>query len=324
MAVQARHYFLKDDDEEWDRLVAASWNGTFLHTRKFLSYHRERFQDASLVLEDGKRRILGVFPAAVDPAQADRIVSHPGITYGGIVHNGSLSGTRMLEALQSIAALYAQEGKRTLRYKAVPHIYHCIPAADDLYALFRLGAVRYRCDLSATIDLSKRPPPSIRRQRCLKKAQQAGVHVEQDARCLDFFWDILEENLWTKYGLRPVHSLTEIKRLCSLFQTEIECVVGKLEDQVVAGAILFKTYQVFHIQYCAANQQGKVASALDAVLEFCIAQSKANGIRFFNFGVSTEQDGMFLNEGLHQFKLQFGAGGVVHEFYELSLYRAEE
>lgn len=319
MAVRARRYSPTEDEEEWDRMVAASWNGTFLHTRKFLSYHKERFQDASLVLEDEKRRMLGVFPAALDPVQADRIVSHPGITYGGVVHQGSLSGTRMLEALQSIAALYALDGKRALRYKAVPHIYHRIPAADDLYALFRLGAARYRCDLSATIDLGKRPPPSMRRQRCLKKAQQAGVRVEQDARSVDFFWDILEENLWTKYSLRPTHSLTEIKRLRSLFRTEIECVVGKVEDRVVAGAILFKTDQVFHVQYCAANQQGKAVSALDAVLEFCIAQSRANGIRFFNFGVSTERDGSFLNDGLHQFKLQFGAGGVVHEFYELSL-----
>ena len=58
-----------------------------------LAYHGERFQDFSLVIEDGNRRVVGVFPAAIDPEMEARIVSHPGITYGGIVHDGALRKT---------------------------------------------------------------------------------------------------------------------------------------------------------------------------------------------------------------------------------------
>jgi hypothetical protein len=51
MSVAARHY-AEQDAEAWDKLVVESWNGTFLHQRRFLSYHGDRFQDLSLIIED--------------------------------------------------------------------------------------------------------------------------------------------------------------------------------------------------------------------------------------------------------------------------------
>jgi hypothetical protein len=98
MKLTVRRYETRDA-AEWDNLVAASWNGTFLHGRKFLSYHGERFRDLSLVIEDARGRTVGVFPAAYDNAQEDIALSHPGLTYGGVVHDGRLRGAAMLEAL---------------------------------------------------------------------------------------------------------------------------------------------------------------------------------------------------------------------------------
>lgn len=42
MNVVVRRYG-EQDAEAWDRLTAESWNGTFLHERRFLAYHGERF-----------------------------------------------------------------------------------------------------------------------------------------------------------------------------------------------------------------------------------------------------------------------------------------
>jgi hypothetical protein len=53
--------------EEWDVFCANAANSTFLHTRRFLGYHGDRFRDVSAVLmQDGD--IVGVFPAAEAPA----------------------------------------------------------------------------------------------------------------------------------------------------------------------------------------------------------------------------------------------------------------
>jgi hypothetical protein len=54
------------------------------------------------------------------------------------------------------------------------------------------------------------------------------------------------------------------------------------------------------------------------VLEEAIMSACSNQHRYFSFGTSTERDGT-LNEGLHQFKAEFGAGAVVHHFLELAL-----
>ena len=88
--------YVPADDGAWDALVTRSSNGTLLHTRRFLGYHGDRFADRSLVAEDKRGAIRAVFPAAVDPARSDTITSHPGATYGGIVHEGWAYGSRAI------------------------------------------------------------------------------------------------------------------------------------------------------------------------------------------------------------------------------------
>jgi hypothetical protein len=211
---------------------------------------------------------------------------------------------------------------RYLRYKVVPNIYHIVPAADDLYALFRLGAVRYRCDLSAAIDLDSRQTPSALRLRNLGRARKAGVRVASGPRYLEPFWTVLEENLRTRHNARPVHSLEEITFLQSRFPQQITCMVGTLEDCVVAGVVVFHSPRVGHVQYSASTPAGNSVGASTLVMDYAARESADLGARYFDFGISNEQEGRILNEGLFRFKTSFGAGGVVHEFYEVELQHA--
>ena len=320
MNVAVRRY-REQDAEAWDRLTAESWNGTFLHERRFLAYHGERFQDLSLVVEGDRGRIIGVFPAALDPVRTDTVVSHPGLTYGGVVHKGALRGVAMLEVLQGILRAYREMDLRCLRYKVVPHIYHVVPSADDLYALFRLGAVRHRCDLSAAIDLDSRRKPSNLRLRDLGKARRAGLRVKFGMRYLEPFWAVLEENLRIKHNTRPVHTLEEIAFLHSRFPDQIGCTVGTVGHRVAAGVVLFHTPRVAHVQYSASTAAGNSVGAPTAVVNYAMEKAEKLGARYFDFGVSNEREGRVLNEGLYRFKTSFGAGGVAHEFYEVELKR---
>jgi len=318
--------FEPGDAERWDTFCEGAFAATLLHTRRFLSYHGDRFADRSLVIEEDGRW-LGVLPAALHPADAGLVVSHPGITYGGVLHTGALRGERMLEALAAVRAHYAGGGARQLLYKAVPVFYHRAPAADDLYALFRLGAVRTRCDLSATIDLAHRLPVSERRRRSLKKAHKAGLTVRSNPADLPGLWAVLTENLASKHGVAPVHSIAEMQLLMERFPRNIElvCAVHGAEAgaeagvEILAGVVQFLTEGVAHAQYIAASAAGYQVNALDAVFEHCIAAATTAGRRWFDFGISTEEGGMQLNASLYQFKTEFGGGGTVHEFYQLDL-----
>ncbi len=303
----------------WDEFVARAPMATFLHSRRYLSYHGDRFTDESLLVEDDKQRLVGLLPAAIDPALKTRVVSHPGITYGGMLHNGKLRGEQMVEALSHVRSYYAEQGFASLRYKAVPLIYHQSPSADDSYALFRHDAVHYRCDLSCAIDLAHRQARSERRKRGLKKAMKEGIQISEGADFVELLWEVVTDNLTRKYGLKPVHSVSEITHLASLFPDNIRFVVALLKERVVAGVVLFATTQAIHAQYTASSAAGYETCALDAVFEHCIKQTASAGIRYFDFGNSNEQEGRVLNTDLYQFKSEFGASGVIHDFYELPL-----
>jgi CelD/BcsL family acetyltransferase involved in cellulose biosynthesis len=308
--------FTPDDSERWDELVAQAPMATFLHTRRFLSYHGDRLQDASVLLTDEHGALRGLLPAALDPADAQRVVSHPGATYGGLVHDGGVYAEEVRDALRAVFAHYAERGLRALRYKPVPHIYHRTPSSDDVWALSALGATRVGSALSCAIDLAARRTPTQRRVRSLKKALRGGIEVSEDPVLTGAFWPVLESTLERRHSARPVHSLEEIELLRGRFPDAIRLVAGLLDGEVVAGIVLFRTPRVVHVQYMASSERGMRVSALDAVAERCIELAEDEGARYFDFGTSMEDRGDELQPGLHRFKAEFGGGGVIHESYE--------
>ena len=317
MSLTVRKYDQHDADK-WDAFAKDSLQATLLHTRRFLSYHGERFVDYSLIIEE-EGKCVGLFPAALGSSDNTLVISHPGATYGGVIHQGNLRGERMIETLTLIKRHYASMCLTKLIYKAVPTFYHRAPAQDDLYALFRVRAKRTRCDISSTIDLQYRLTVSDRRRRSLKKAVKAGVKIVEGSQYLSALWDVLFENLERKHGLSPVHKLKEIMLLADRFPECIRCICGEVNGKVEAGTILFITPTTYHTQYIASSETGYDVSALDAIFEHCIQDAQQNNKRWFDFGVSTEDSGLMLNEGLYRFKSEFGAGGAVHEFFELDL-----
>ena len=174
---------------------------------------------------------------------------HPGITYGGLLHQGRLRGERMIKSLEKIRQHYAAQGRTRLIYKVVPAFYHQSPAQDDLYALFRLGAQRTRCDLSCAIDLQHRLPVSERRRRSLKNAIKAGVEIVEGNQNLYALWEVLTSNLASKHGAKPVHTLSEITVLAERFPSNIRCVCGHLNEKIVAGVLMFVSPTTHHAQY---------------------------------------------------------------------------
>ena len=52
-------HYSPDMEDDWDRFVAKSRNGTFIHSRAFMDYHSDRFDDQS-VLVISNDEIIGV------------------------------------------------------------------------------------------------------------------------------------------------------------------------------------------------------------------------------------------------------------------------
>lgn len=75
---------------------------------------------------------------------------------------------------------------------------------------------------------------------------------------------------------------------------------------------------VVHTQYISANLEGKEIGALDLLFDYLINTEYSN-YKIFDFGQSTENNGIYLNESLIFQKEGFGGRGVVYDIYEYEL-----
>ena len=72
---------------EWIHSFQSHFNGTLFHKRNFLSYHIDRkFNDCSLLFKK-RGKIIAIIAAATLVYKNKKILSsHPGASFGGIVH----------------------------------------------------------------------------------------------------------------------------------------------------------------------------------------------------------------------------------------------
>jgi hypothetical protein len=301
--------------KEWNDFIETSKNGTFLFHRDYMEYHSARFQDYSLLIFDDSGRLIGLMPASLHDVQ---VVSHGGLTYGGVISDSDMKATAMLEVFDVILATLRRGGVNKLLYKPPPHIFHRMPAEEDLYALFRFNAKLYRRDASSAIWLPDRLKFNRRKRERIRKAKRDGIEVRESNDYKSFF-EIGVAVMSNRYNLRPVHSADEMVMLSERFPSNIRLHAAFDGNRMLAGAIVFLFKSAAHIQYMYNSDTGLSVGALDVIIDHLVDHEQYSKLRFLSFGVSTENEGLHLNEGLMNYKEMFGARTVVHDFYELDL-----
>ncbi len=306
--------YTPEHKSEWDNFVRKSKNGTFLFFRDFIEYHNDRFCDYSLMFyKNGD--LVGVMPGNM----SDKVYyTHQGLTYGGIVMSRETTASIALEMFEYLTVTFRHQGVKRIVYKAVPHIYHTLPAEEDLYALFRYKAILTARNISSTILISNKLEYSDSRKNGLKKAGKNNLRVEKSDD-LKSFWHILSNNLKEHYGKEPVHSLEEIQYLKGKFPENIQ-LFGVVDDngKMLGGCLVFETNTVAHAQYTAATEEGKKMGAVDAAIDFIISAAYPEK-KYFDYGISTEKHGLYLNENLIYQKEGFGARATVYDIYTIEL-----
>lgn len=305
--------YCKSQQAQWDALVRASASGTFLFLRDYMEYHAHRFVDFSLMIYE-RNKLVALLPAS---RHDNKIVSHGGLTYGGFLSLPELSSEKMLSIFDAVADYLRQQEIQTWEYKVVPYIYQLYPHAAEEYAFYRLNATRIACNLSSAIDLATPLQYAELRRRCIKRAQKQGVTIHAENN-FEPFWEILQDNLQERHGVKPVHSLQEISLLHNLFPNQIQLHTAMLNNKVVAGCVVYNTGRVAHAQYISASPEGKECGALDLLFAHLI-ENVYTSCRYFDFGISTEEGGNILNQGLLSQKEGFGARGVLYETYRIEL-----
>ena len=305
--------YVEHDQKRWDAFIKDARNGHFMFQRDYMEYHTDRFDDDSLLFEE-KGQLIAVLPAN---RVKQTIYSHGGLTFGGIISGSGMTTPKILDIFITMKARYKEAGITKLSYKAIPHIYHNAPTEEDLYALSVNGAQLVRRDVSATLNQEKRIKYSKRHKRNLSKARRGELFITNNS---DYsrFWGLLEKVLAERHGVQTAHSLDEIQRLAKLFPQNIQLFeVSDSMNNLLAGTVLYISNEVVHTQYLANSDVGRTVGALDYLIDALIDEFR--DIRYFDFGISTVDQGRVLNEGLCTHKEGYGARAIVHDFYEMDI-----
>lgn len=303
----------QSDRDTWNEFIESSKNGTFLFDRNYMDYHSNRFKDNSLMIFDSKEKLVAVLPAN---KRENILLSHGGLTYGGLITNDKITTPLVIEIFSDVLDHLKTKGFTTMVYKTIPYIYHRTPAEEDRYPLFLLKAHLSRRDVLSVVFRDYKVPYQERRHRSVKKALKNNITVKEST---DFkeYWKILEWNLKTQYNLIPVHSYEEMEMLQGRFPDKIKLFASYCMDKMLGGLIIYETHTVAHNQYSANSEEGKTMGAVDIIFDKLLNEDYKDK-PYFDFGISNEQEGNYLNKGLIEYKESFGARAITHDFYELN------
>lgn len=299
----------------WNDFVKGSRNAIFLFYREYMDYHADRFQDHSLFCYKGDK-LMALLPAHLN---GSTFASHNGLTFGGFLVQDSMTAQCMLELFQVVVDYLKQRGDvETWCYRPIPYIYTRYPSEEDLYALFRFGAVLKQRKISSVIPSENALGFSTLRKRKVKKAGKEQYYLLQDEGWEDF-WAMLQKNLQERHHVMPVHTLDEILLLHDRFPQNILLYrVCDTAGQTMAGTVMYVSEYTAHAQYIASTEQGRQCGALDFLFDKLIHEEFRNK-KYFDMGNSVEQGGWVLNEGLIFQKEGMGGRAVVYDMYELPI-----
>lgn len=301
--------------DAWNAWVSKARNGTFLFDRGYMDYHRDRFVDHSVLVYRGSG-VVAAMPA--NQVGSSDIVSHGGLTYGGLLIDDEATLAVATEACRAVVEYYGSRGFVQLTYRRPQAVFCRTPADEDETIFHHLGATLAARKTLHVFDRQASVVADSRRRRGLKKAQKAGLSW---TRSVDFdgFWrEILVPTLNERHGASPVHTSQEITRLHAAFPDAIRLYEVIEGGRRVAGVVIYLVHDCAHAQYIATTPRGAEVGALDLLMHGLMHEEFA-AKRYFSFGTSNDPETGEVNQPLAAWKEGFGARARSLDTYALKL-----
>ena len=288
--------------EKWEAFVGRqARNGHFMHSRRFLEYHGERFQDHSLLLFGSGDEPVAVLPAARDGAV---LRSHHGLSFGGLLVGGRFRLADWREAFVAIGSHLREGGMEKLDYRPTPPWYHSSFGEDDVFLLESAGE---KPDLAASAICRM---GTFQGNASRRSDLKGGALVERDDSSLAEVMKLVEATVRDRHGADLVHSVGEMELLSGLFPDGIRCYTARA-GELLAALVVFVSEAAVKLQYVGYTD-GAAASAIYAHL-FELEEFRD---RWFDFGTSTANDGG-VDGGLFAYKESLGGRTANVRRYEI-------
>lgn len=284
----------------WNEFVAES-DTAFLFNRDFMEYHKDRFEDFSLLVFDNDN-LIAIVPAHKKDSE---LYSHWGLTFGGILVKKDIK-IEFSFLVNSIS-----EWLRTQHFSHwhIKPILKCYHSENMDFQWERYGFREISVDENLILDYNDF---SIHKNKLkhYRKNISLGYQIKEEEP--DNFWrEILIPLLKEKYNTQPVHSLQEIKKLQSLFPNNIRHFSLYYQEKLLAGITIFENTYIVKSQYGSVSEEGKKIRALDNLFIYLIDYYQNMGKKYFDMG--TVMDNNFpnrINTGLKNQKIELGCGVI--------------
>ena len=309
-----KHY-QENDYSNWNAFIGQAKNATFLFHRDFMEYHKDRFEDFSLLVFEDKK-LVAVLPANRAGAS---VYSHQGLTYGGLIYRDKLKGLNVAAVLDAIFCFFNESGLQSFYYKPIPSFYVSRGNAEIDFFLINKGAFLDRKEMNLAINLTMPLTISKSKLKHFRRGEAFDLElVEQQD--LEPFWElVLAPRLSERYNAKPVHTLQEIRALQENFPNNIKQFSAYNDGVIVAGITIFETATVVKSQYGATTKKGEELRALDFLFINLMQKYQQEGKLFFDMGIVNEDNEQGFHAGLLKQKEELGCSVYSQDFYKINL-----
>lgn len=305
------------DRELWDNFCKKSKLPLFIFERGFMEYHKERFTDHSLLFFNEQDKLIALLPIN---EKDDKLFSHAGLTYGGFIYDTNMKQHTMNECFQALVEYARENGFKSILYKAVPHIFHEVPAEEDRYSLFLQDASIIKIEPATVVDLEHQLKMPKGRKAQISRSRREGVIVKElfDEQSFYEFINLENEVLGKYHNAKAVHSGKEMYLLHSRFPEKVHLFGAFYEERLIAGSVLYEYGQLVHTTYLAANDLAREIGGLDLTIYTMIEHFKGKK-KWFDFGISSENGGREMMNGLIAQKEGFGGRTNIYDTWIITI-----
>jgi len=125
--------YKKEDKEVWDNFIDYSKNSTFLFKRDFMDYHKDRFEDYSLMVFENSCQVAAL-PAHI--LDKNTLASHFGLSYGGLILRKTETLYKTLQILYKLLHFLKENHIHKIIYNSFHKFYNSIGSEEITYAKF--------------------------------------------------------------------------------------------------------------------------------------------------------------------------------------------
>ena len=314
-----KNYFVnlyqQSDYLKWNNFISEAKNSTFLFHRDFMDYHKDRYDDFSLMVYDDQK-LIAVLPAN---RVKNTIYSHQGLTYGGLVYSKKINGELVGIILETILNYLRTNNFSSFYYKPIPSFYFPSGNGESDFFLVKNGAFLDRKEMNLAINLSQHLAISKSKLKHFRRIAELELEIIEEQN-FDSFWKlVLEPRLIKKYNAKPVHSLLEITKLKKSFPNNIKQFSVYHENNIVAGITIFESGSVVKSQYGVTTDKGERLRALDYLFINLVQKYKDNGKLFFDMGIVNDDNEKGFSAGLLKQKEELGCSVYIQDFFKINL-----